>query len=128
MRNAEPSPNWLRTSIRPPLPFTIPNTIASPSPAFFSPRFVVKNGSKTCCRVPSSIPKPVSRPSSSTSARSPQFVVTIAPPPPAPILQVRRPDLHRAARRHRLARVGRQIHEHLVHLAPIRLDHRQIGR
>jgi len=46
--------------IVPPCCFTIPYTVASPSPVPFPCPFVVKNGSKMCACVSSSIPVPVS--------------------------------------------------------------------
>ncbi len=58
---SESSPCWLWTLIVPPLCCTIPNTVASPSPVPLPAPLVVKNGSKICVRVASSIPEPVSR-------------------------------------------------------------------
>ena len=50
MRNSVPRPTSLSTWMLPPLCFTIPYTVASPSPVPLPIGLVVKNGSKTCAQ------------------------------------------------------------------------------
>ena len=64
MAKRAPAPGALSAKIDPPLCVTIPYTVDSPSPVPLPFSFVVKNGSKRCESVSSSIPTPVSATSS----------------------------------------------------------------
>ena len=66
MRNVQPWPGVLSTQMLPPLCFTMPYAVLSPSPVPLPVSFVVKNGSKMRACVSSSIPTPVSLTVSST--------------------------------------------------------------
>ena len=75
----EPAPGVLSTVTSPPLWWTIPYTDASPRPTPSSR--VVKNGSKICASVCSSMPMPVSATTSSTEPSSALRVAIDSRPP-----------------------------------------------
>ena len=60
MRNVEPSPTLLSTSIAPPCALTMPWLTDKPRPVPLPTSFEVKNGSKMRCRFFSGMPQPVS--------------------------------------------------------------------
>src|SRR5215831_10195204 len=60
IRNVVPRPTPVSTVTEPPLCSTMPYTVLSPSPVPLPGSFVVKNGSKRCACVATSIPVPLS--------------------------------------------------------------------
>ena len=115
-------PTSLSTWILPPLCFTIPYTVDNPSPVPFPIGFVVKNGSKMWESVPPSIPCPESmHPQHDISSRS-QFQIARGSASNS-TLEVSIVSL--ATVRHRIARIDRQVHQHLFHLTWVRLHRHQ---
>ena len=103
----------------------MPYTLASPSPVPLPDGLVVKNGSKRCACVASSIPTPVSDTSSRTwrPASRPGCAATNV------FVERRRPDLdaESAARGHGVAGVGGEVEQHLLDLDRVREDERHLG-
>ena len=112
--------------MKPPLCFTMPYTVARPSPVPRPCSFVVKNGSKTRSFVSVSMPTPVSLTASITYRPGSDTVWSL-------IVRfvergVRRFDRETAAGRHRIPGVRGEVDDDLLQLRPIRADRFEIRR
>ena len=125
--NVVPRPGSLSTEMWPPLCFTMPYTVESPSPVPLPCSLVVKNGSKRCARVSASMPTPGVAHLEQHVGPGPR----VAPARGRRLVQVHvggarsvsRPPSGMASRA-----FTHEVQEHLLDLAGVGLDPAQVGR